>query len=74
MTYQDPNTPYEPPPRHDASWTWAAIAIIVLIVLGGAVYAFTNRADQTASTTISAPTTTGSGGASRIAPPPAPSK
>jgi hypothetical protein len=73
MTYNDPNTPYEPPPRDGANWTWAAIAIIMLIVLGGAVYAFTNRADQTASTNT--PTTTGSGtAATRMAPPPAPSK
>jgi hypothetical protein len=76
MTYNDPNTPYEPPPNDDSSRMWAAVAIIVLIILAGAVYTFTNRADQTASTTISTPTTTGSGsGDSRMAPPPpAPSK
>jgi hypothetical protein len=78
MTYNDPNTPYEPPPNDDSSRMWAAVAIIVLIILAGAVYTFTNRADQSASTTISSPTTTGSGsgsGNSRMAPPPpAPSK
>jgi hypothetical protein len=73
MTFNDPNSPYEPP-RDTNTGLWMALAVIVLLVLGGAVYVLSSHSDQTAANLPSPPTTTGQG-ASRVAePPPAPVK
>jgi hypothetical protein len=67
----EPNRHDLPPPK-DKTGTWATVAILAVIVLGGALYIYNHRSEQTAANPDLAATTTGSpaSGDSRMAPPP----